>query len=83
MYNKIIDMVLLSMENYRACHALGSAYKAFILFHCGCADGLKRKQIIGYSAGVLLLFLLFLLLLGDYGLNSTTVIPRPRLTIEH
>ena len=46
----------------------------------------RRKQLIGYSARVLLL--LILLLLGDYDLltltarNSATVQARPKVTIE-
>ena len=43
-YNKVIDIVLLSMENYFACHALGSTHKAFILFHCRCANPLKYNK---------------------------------------
>ena len=47
MYNEVIVIVLLSMENYHACHTLGSAHKAFILFHCRCADGLMSPDKIG------------------------------------
>ena len=45
----------------------------------------RRKQLIGYSAGVLPL----LLLVGDYdqltltAFNSTTVTPGPTVTMEH
>ena len=48
-----------------------------------------RKQVIGYSVGVLLLLLLLLLLLGKYSLltlmtnnNSTMVRPTPRLAMS-
>ena len=53
--------------------------------HFSCV-AYRRKQLIGYSAGVLLLLLV---LCGDYGLltltayNSTTVTPRPTVTTEH
>ena len=52
-----------------------------VIFSC---VAYRRKQLIGYFAGVLLL-----LLVGDYGLlvltayNSTTVTPKPTVTAEH
>ena len=77
-----------------SCLFLSLTRTTFPTFVLSCV-AYRRKQIIGYSAAVLPLLLvpplllLPLLLIGDYGLlnltayKSTTVTPRPKMTMEH